>query len=114
MLNSSSIDKYWKYLEAQNSPPKYIKKVSVIEFDKLKDSINKNEIYIKSLVKKMYCGEAFIIRKAAKQNLKKIILDLAKQYDKKLKPSFHKMLDGCPNFHRIIDKKITKNIVYTQ
>ena len=46
MLNSSSINKYWRYLESQNSPPKYTK-VSVIEFDKLKDSINKNEIYIK-------------------------------------------------------------------
>ena len=109
MLNSSSINKYWKYLEAQNAPPKYVKKVSIIEFDKLKNCINnKNEIYIKSLVKKMYCGEAFILRKAAKQNLKKIILDLAKHYDKKQKPSFHKMLDGTPNFHRIIDKKITK------
>jgi hypothetical protein len=109
MLNSSSINRYWKYLEAENAPPKYVKKVNVIEFDKLKNSINnKNEIYIKSLVKKMYCGEAFILRKAAKQNLKKIILDLAKHYDKKQKPSFHKMLDGTPNFHRIINKKTTK------
>ena len=100
---------YWKFLEDKKPPPKFIKKVNIIEFDKLKKSINsKNEIFTKSMARKMYDGEAFIVRNAAKLKLKKIILDLAKHYDKKQKPSFYKMLDGTPNFHRIIDKKITK------
>ena len=68
---------------------------------------SKNQIVIKRLARKIYDGDAYILRNAAKKNLKKIILDLAKYYNKK-KPSFHKMLDGTPNFHRIIDKKITK------
>ena len=37
---------------------------------------------------------------------------MAKYYDKKMKSSFHKMLDGTPNFHRIYDKEITKKQVY--
>ncbi len=109
MLNSSSIKNYWENLEKKLPAPKFVKKISIIEFDKLKKAINsKNEILVKGIVRKMYNGEAFIVRNAAKKNLKKIILDLAKSYDKKQKPSFHKMLDGTPNFHRIIDKKITK------
>ena len=109
MLNSISIEKYWKSLESKKPAPKSVKKISIIEFDKLKKSINgKNEILVKSLIRKMYEGEAFIIRKAAQKKLKKIIINLAKYYDKKQKSSFHKMLDGTPNFHRIIDKKITK------
>ena len=109
MLNTSSIQKYWETLENKNPPPKHVKKISIIEFDKLKKSINeKNELFIKGLAKKMYSGEAFIIRNAAKKNLRNVIIKLAKYYDKKQKPSFHKMLDGTPNFHRIIDKKITK------
>ena len=32
----------------------------------------------------------------------------------KQKPSFYKMLDGTPNFHRIINKKLQKNIVCMQ
>ena len=56
----------------------------------------------------MYSGEAFIVRNAAKKNLKDIVLKLAKSYDKKYKPSFHKMLDNTPNFHRIYDKEVTK------
>ena len=109
MLNSTSIKNYWISLESKKPPPKSVKKISIIEFDKLKKSINsKNEIFVKNLVRKMYDGEAFVVRNAAQKKLKKIIIDLAKYYDKKQKSSFHKMLDGTPNFHRIIDKKITK------
>ena len=109
MFNAASVNKYWETLERKKSAPNYVKKVSIIEFDLLKKSINqKNELFIKSLAKKMYDGEAFILRNAAKKSLKNTVINLAKYYDKKQKPSFHKMLDGTPNFHRIIDKKITK------
>jgi len=109
MLSTLSILKYWKRLEAKKPAPKFVKKINIIEFDQLKKSINgKNEFYVKNLAKRMYDGEAFILRNAAKKNLKKIIINLAKLYDKNNKTSFHKMLDGTPNFHRIINKKITK------
>ena len=51
--------------------------------------------------------EAFILKNSASKKLKKTVLELANIYKKK-KSSFHKMYDGCPNFHRVIDKKITK------
>ena len=109
MLNSNLMDNYWKTLEKKKPVPKFVKKINILEFDKLKKSINsKNEIFVKNLARKMYNGEAFILRNAAKKNLKNIMINLAKHYDKKQKPSFYKMLDGTPNFHRIINKKITK------
>ncbi len=109
MSSPTLINNFWKTLELKKSPPKFVKKINIINFEVLKHSINnRNFFFIKSLAKRMYAGEAFILRNAAGKNLKKIILDLAKHYDKKQKPSFHKMLDGAPNFHRIIDKKITK------
>merc|ERR1711991_631079 len=41
------------------------------------------------------------------KKLRKII-KLANHYKKTRKSKFYKMLDGVPNFHRAIDKKITK------
>ena len=52
--------------------------------------------------------EAYILRNAATKKLKETILDLANHYKKTRKTSFHKMLDGTPNFHRAINKNITK------
>ena len=109
LFDNHAIKKYWNKLESRLSPPTYVHKVSVINFEDLKKACKtKNDFYIKSLIKKMYSGNAFIIRNAAKKNLKQTIIKLAKQSDKKHKPSFHKMLDGTPNFHRIYDKNITK------
>ena len=71
MLNSTSIKNYWISLESKKPPPKSVKKISIIEFDKLKKSINsKNEIFVKNLVRKMYDGEAFVVRNAAKKKIK--------------------------------------------
>ena len=108
-FNTEAIQKYWKYLESRSIAPEKISKISIIKFEDLKEACDKkNEFYIKSLIKKMYNGSAFIVRGAAKKKLKDTILKLAKKYDSKEKPSFHKMLDGTPNFHRIYDKNITK------
>ena len=52
--------------------------------------------------------EAYILRNSATKKLKKTILDLANHYKKTRKASFHKMLDHTPNFHRVIDKNITR------
>ena len=46
--------------------------------------------------------------KVVQVQAKRLNLDLANNYKLKEKSSFHKMLDGTPNFHRMIDKKITK------
>ncbi len=108
-FSTKNINDFWNKIELKNSPPKFVKKVSVIDFEILKKNCReKKEFFIKSIIKRMYSGEAFIVRNAAKKNLKDIVLKLAKSYDKKYKPSFHKMLDNTPNFHRIYDKEVTK------
>ena len=109
MDNTAYIKNIWKDLENNYPAPKHVTKVNIIEFKDLKKKIDdKKHLFIKDMIKKMYKGEAFILRNAAHKKLKDTVIELAKLYDKKAKPSFHKMLDGTPNFHRIIDKKITK------
>ena len=109
MLNNNYIQNVWKDLENKLPAPKYVTKVNIIEFKDLKNKIDsKNQYFVKRIIKKMYKGEAFIVRNAAQKKLKDTVIGLAKFYDKKKKPSFHKMLDGTPNFHRIYDEEVTK------
>ena len=107
---SKKLNNYWSYLEEKYSAPKYVSKVKRLEFKKLKDATDKNnEVFFKKLIKNMYVNkEAYILKNSAPKNLKKTILDLANNYKKLKKTSFHKMFDGTPNFHRSIDKNITK------
>ena len=51
MLNSSSLKKFWLSLEKKKHPPKYVKKINLIEFDSLKNLINKkNEFQVKNII----------------------------------------------------------------
>ncbi len=106
----NKINKYWNFLEETYPLPKYVKSVKELEFKDLKKAIDsKNEFYLKKIIKKMYVNkEAYILKKCAPKNLKNIMLNLVSLYKSNKKQSFHKMLDGVPNFHRAIDKKITK------
>jgi len=110
MSLQKNINKYWDYLEQKYPNPKYVGQVKYIEFKDLKKAIDsKSEIYLKKIIRNMYVKkEAYILRNAATKKLKETILDLANHYKKTRKTSFYKMLDGAPNFHRAIDKNITK------
>ena len=106
----NEINKYWNYLEEKYPSPRYVKKVKKLNFSKLKKEIdNKNYKYIKNLIRKMFVEkEAYILKNSADKNLKNTIIQLANYYKKNKKTSFYKMIDGVPNFHRVIDKNITK------
>lgn len=110
MNYSKKIDAYWKTLERKYPAPMYVGKIKTIKFETLKDAIdNKKEKFLKNLIRNIYVNkEAYIVKGCASSSLKDLTLDLANNYKLKKKSSFHKMLDGTPNFHRMIDKKITK------
>tara|TARA_B100000900_G_scaffold398929_1_gene400880 strand:+ start:2511 stop:3377 length:867 start_codon:yes stop_codon:yes gene_type:complete len=103
------IQNYWTHLENKTLSPKYVSKVSKLDFSTLKKAVDNKDInFVKKIIRRMYVDkEAFILKNSASKKLKKTVLELANEY-KKRKSSFYKMYDGCPNFHRVIDKKITK------
>ena len=103
------IQNYWSHLENKSPPPRYVGKVTNIDFSTLKKAVDDKDInFVKKIIRRMYIDkEAFILKNSASKKLKKTILELVNKYKKK-KSSFYKMYDGCPNFHRMINKKITK------
>ncbi len=110
MSFQQNINKYWNYLESKYPIPRYVEKVKTLKFDDLKKAIDdKNENYLKKIIKSMYVKkEAYVVKNCASKKLKTTILNLANHYKKTRKNSFYKTLDGVPNFHRIIDKNTTK------
>ena len=110
MFMHQKINEYWSHLEKKHKPPTYIDKVKILDFNELKqEADSRNEKYLKKLINGMYLKkEAYILRNAAPNKFKDIVLDLANHYKKTRKPNFHKMLDRSPNFHRVITKDVTK------
>ena len=67
MSFQKNIKKYWDYLEQKYPSPKYVGQVKYMEFKDLKEAIdNKNEIYLKKIIRNMYVKkEAYILRKSS-------------------------------------------------
>ena len=110
MSLKENLNKYLNYLEKKYPTPKYVKIVKNLEFEALKKAVEqKNEKYLKKIIKSMYLKrEAYILKNSASKNLKDTIINLANHYKKTRKSAFYKMLDNTPNFHRVINKDITK------
>lgn len=104
------LEKYWRSLEKKYPAPKYVAGIKEINFKKFSNELDKKNIkFAKKLIFDFYVKkQAYILKKAAPKSLKSLIIKLANDYKKKRRTSFYKMLDGTPNFHRIIDEKITK------
>ena len=104
------LDKYWKYLENNHKPPRYVGQVNELKFLDLKKAIDeKDERSLKRIIRKMYIDkEAYILKGCAKKGLKKVMLDLANKFKKSKKSTFFKMYNEVPNFHRAINKAVTK------
>ncbi len=101
--------KIWKNLERKKYPF-YLKGVEQISFKNFKSKIDKNKNeYSKKVLTDLYNGKIYLIRQAFQttyiEKLKNNIVSLGK----KEKSSFHKMHEGCPNFNRFIEHKVSKN-----
>ena len=104
-----SVDKYWATLEGSVDPPTGVTAVKELRFSDLKVMVDSgDEVGIKKLIDETYSGTGWILKNAASLELRDVMLSLADQYAEAMQPSFHKMLDGCPNFHRMITEEITK------
>lgn len=93
--------KYWAELEKKKYPY-FIKKINEIDFEDFKKRFS-DISFIEKMQKEFYNGEIYLIRNAIDnryiEKLKNDMIELGKLE----KSSFHKMIEGCPDFNRYIN-----------
>ena len=97
----------WDNLELKSHPPKYFKKVLEIPFDELKNNaMEQNKTFVKKFTENIWAGHCYIIKNAfSKDWIEEVKIKVFEQW--KNEPStFNKMLEGCPNYHRVIGPDI--------
>ena len=100
----------WKNLDKNNKLPTRVRKVVSLDYSVFADKIDSNdESFAKDITDSMILGDVYILKKAFEKdffyNLKLKCYD----YFKDRPSSFHKMLEGCPDFHRKIDLNLGNN-----
>ena len=103
----TDIKKYWEKLESSSEKPFYLNEV--LELDKNDFfSTNDNIIKANNLIDGLYGGNFILIKNAINEKYLNDLKEKLVNFSKTEPSSFHKMLEGCPNFHREIDEDASK------
>ncbi|MBI3494106.1 MAG: hypothetical protein HY047_20360, partial [Acidobacteria bacterium] len=99
----------WEELEAGGPQPTRLRHVHHVAFDEFERRIRAQDAgFVKDVVTSLYAGDVYLIGAAFP---KAFMVDLRQRVHAywSLRPeSFHKMLEGCPDFHRVIDEELAK------
>ena len=99
----------WKKLENKSSPPQRARKVIEVNYEDFKNEIfNEKPDFVKKITESLYSGDFYILKGAYTEKFMKNLKEQTFSYFKNKPCEFHKMLEGCPDFHRKIDFEITK------
>ena len=105
--------KRWDQLESEKPQPTRLRKVQEMDFEEFtQKAIEQDPKFVQLIVDSLYAGDAYILRNAFS---KVFMADLKRNTHElwsKVSQSYHKILEGCPDFHRIIDKTISANYTF--
>ena len=100
----------WESLEKKKKQPRFARRLVIKNFDDFANEIFYSNVKDRlKLIKSLYSGDVYLLKKAFSEKFCEEIIKGAWKINKTQKESFHKMNGKCPNFHRLIDDKITKN-----
>lgn len=98
----------WQRLESTMPQPRRMRNLRQVPFDEIMQGIRDgHDDFVEDFTASMYAGDFFLLKGAFDR---KLLQDVARRvfaFGLSQPPSFHKMLDGTPDFHRIIDSGST-------
>ena len=111
-----SINKYkvfWDKVEALGERPKYASKIITINYDEFAEKVEKQEDnFVEEIVNSLFKGDIYILKNGFSKYFMNDLRDKVFKIWSSTEPSFHKMIEGCPNFHRKQDEEIAKKYVF--
>ncbi|MFM2130092.1 MAG: hypothetical protein RL477_1638 [Pseudomonadota bacterium] len=94
----------WQRLEQSGPQPRHMRQLKLVPF---KDMIAKiraaEDAFVTEFTASLYGGDFYLLKGAFDPAFLKGVIRRVFDFGLSVAPSFHKMLDGTPDFHRIID-----------
>lgn len=99
----------WEALVNEDTLPRRLREVHEIPYEDFHAKVLRQEPqFIQHITSSLYAGDAWFIRGAFPQPFMVRLKQATHQWCKQRPSAFHKMLEGCPDFHRMIDAETGK------
>lgn len=103
-MTKISFKNIWKHCEKKNSYPSRANNIKVVDYkDFEKNVTEEKESFVLDIVNSLYSGDIYILKGAYTKEFMNSLRVRTFDYFKGKPSEFHKMLEGCPDFHRKID-----------
>jgi len=99
----------WAELESKGKYPSRARNIICLDYNKFSNDIEKSPLkFAKDVTTSLIEGDIYILKGAFKKNFFKELKIKCYEYFKDKPSSFYKMLEGSPDFHRVIDVETGK------
>jgi len=110
MINGTLFKQEWERLENNFPKPRRINKVHRIKWKEFRTKVlNQDPSFVKEIVDSLYSGDVWVLEDTYDLSFLEKFKEELFKWGLNTPSSFHKMLEGVPNFHRIVDKELSKN-----
>ena len=107
--------KEWEAIEDEKTQPRYLRDIISIPYQELSENVLKQEPdFARKTIQSLYSGDVYILKNGFSAKFMRNLAVTLHQHGQQSPSSFHKMLDGCPDFHRIITPELAKNYALRQ
>jgi hypothetical protein len=98
----------WQRLESSAPQPSHMRNLRMLPFAETMQKICEgNDVFIEDFLSSMYAGDFFLLKGAYSREFLQDVARRVFDFGLSRPSSFHKMLDGTPDFHRIIEDATT-------
>lgn len=112
----NKIARAWEIVEARHPKPQRVNQIMETSFAEFERNVRKaragNSQTICAMISSLYAGDAWILRGAFSREWINELRRRCIDWTRSRPSSFHKMVDGVPDFHRMIDADTGKKYAF--
>lgn len=108
-LEPSTFTNAWKVIEAARPLPRRMRNFIIWPFEKMRKVVMEEEpAVVAALVDSLYSGDVYVLKKAYPAEFFIQLREQLHAQGQNTPSEFYPMVEGVPNFHRLIDAELTK------
>ena len=105
----------WDKFEVKENLPKYLNQVKTYNFFEFEENVYSNsKKFSEELVHSLLSGDIILLKNTFESSYLKEIKNIFKKKFSQSESTFHKMIEGCPNFFRNITPNLSKKYSFHQ
>lgn len=103
----------WEKMESPETRPVFARNIVQIDYEEFAANVIAQEAsFVEKIVTSLYAGDIYILKNCFSREFMSDLLNKVHSIWNRTPEAFHKMIEGCPDFHRKQDEEIAKKYAF--